>query len=89
MCKGGPILSLLSKCKDFVSLDNIVALIGVEGKTMVFTRDGDVCYVDKSVRTVARKFEKLCAFYQSALTSERKELGRKKRKWCVDEGDIC
>jgi len=82
-------LSLLSKCKDFVSLDNIVALIGVEGKTMVFTRDGDVCYVDKSVRTVARKFEKLCAFYQSALTSKRKELGRKKRKWCVNEGDIC
>lgn len=82
-------MSLLSKCKDFVSLDNIVALIGVEGKTMVFTRDGDVCYVDKSVRTVARKFEKLCAFYQSALTSKRKELGRKKRKWCVNEGDIC
>ena len=82
-------MSLLSKCKDFVSLDNIVALIGVEGKTMVFTRDGDVCYVDKSVRTVARKFDKLCAFYQSALTSKRKELGRKKRKWCVNEGDIC
>lgn len=82
-------MSLLSKCKDFVSLDNIVALIGVESKTLVFTRDGDVCYVDKSVRTVARKFEELCAFYQSALTSKRKELGRKKRKWCVNEGDIC
>jgi len=82
-------LSLLSKCKDFISLDDIVALIGVEGKTLVYMRDGGVCFVDKSARTIAKKYEELCAFYRSALTPKWKDLGRKKGKWYVDERDIC
>jgi len=74
MPNGGPALNSESTGEDLIHLDNVVALVGAENKTLVYMRNGGVCVMDKNIRSVVRKYEELHIFLRDASIIKERSM---------------